>query len=215
ARTLASGMMNGITSPARPWFKLRVPTIPEEDQEIGAWLDEVERRMMFVMASSNFYNALAVMYLDLVIFGTAAMLVYEDYHSVIHCYNPALGEYFLGQDNRLRVNTFAREFNYTVQQCVTQFGIENVSDSVAMKYRQGGASLHENVKIVHLIEPNDPPIAGLARRFAFREIYWEAGQISKGILSLKGYNEIPGVFPRWEALGNDPYGSSPAMEALG
>ena len=28
ARILASGMMNGVTSPARPWFRLRVPGMP-------------------------------------------------------------------------------------------------------------------------------------------------------------------------------------------
>ena len=28
ARVLAAGMMNGITSPSRPWFSLRVPVSP-------------------------------------------------------------------------------------------------------------------------------------------------------------------------------------------
>ena len=31
ARTLAAGMMNGITSPARPWFRLRVTGINDEN----------------------------------------------------------------------------------------------------------------------------------------------------------------------------------------
>ena len=32
ARTLASGMMAGVTSPTRPWFKLRVDGYDEDDE---------------------------------------------------------------------------------------------------------------------------------------------------------------------------------------
>ena len=79
ARTLSAGIMNGTTSPSRPWFKLRVPGMNMTDQrELSIWLEEVERRLLQVMAESNFYNSMAVMYLDLAVFGTAANLIYED-----------------------------------------------------------------------------------------------------------------------------------------
>jgi hypothetical protein len=111
ARTLASGMMNGITSPSRPWFKLRIAGFSEDmDSASRVWLDEVERRMLLVLAESNFYNAMAVVYLDLVVFGTSAMLIYEDDESVIRCYNCALGEYYLIINDRLEVSGFARSF---------------------------------------------------------------------------------------------------------
>src|SRR5690606_30754377 len=113
------------------------------------WLDEVTKRMMLVMAESNFYNAMAVMYLDLVVFGTAAMLIYEDEQSTIHCYNPALGEYYLAQSAQLRVNTFAREFQYTVAQTVQMFGLENCSKQVQDHWKKGGAALGNMVKITH------------------------------------------------------------------
>lgn len=219
ARTLAAGMMNGITSPARPWFRLRVTGFSDElNHEARVWLDEVQRRMMQVMAESNFYNAMAVMYLDLVVFGTAGMLIYEDNRKVIHCFNPALGEYYLGQDSTLRVNTFAREFQYTVLQTVEMFGLENCSQQVQDYYKKGGASLLHPVKIVHLIEPNDKRDGALPAAFEFREYYWE---ISSGgsdqadtVLRVKGYYDFPCIAPRWELMANDSYGSSPAMDAL-
>ena len=113
ARVLASGMMNGITSPSRPWFTLRVPGYDDEGGPVTQWADEVTRRMMRVMGESNFYNSMAVLYLDLAVFGSAASLIYEDKEKVICCYNPALGEFYLGQDYRLKVNMFAREFGQT------------------------------------------------------------------------------------------------------
>lgn len=214
ARTLASGMMNGITSPARPWFTLRVHGADDKDHELRIWLDEVQRRMLLIMAESNFYNAMAVLYLDLVIFGTGAMLIYEDYKNVIRCFNPALGEYYLAQDFGLSVNTFAREFTLKVHQVVSEFGEENCSETVKAAYKLGGASAQRDVIIQHMIEPNVGKDSPVPSRYASREIYWEKGCVTGKVLRKKGFDEIPGVFPRWELCGNDAYGTGPASDAL-
>lgn len=216
ARTLASGMMNGVTSPSRPWFKLRLAGLDDDaNNPARLWLDEVTRRMLIVMAQSNFYNALAVMYLDLVIFGTAAMLLYEDRESVIRCFNPNLGEFYIAQSDRLQVNTFAREFEYTVAQCEQRFGRENLSDTLQEKCKLGGSGLQESIAITHLIEPNSYTDPKVGKQFPYREYYWESGGTAGRVLSAKGYFELPGIFPRWETSGNDSYGNSPGMDALG
>lgn len=217
ARILASGMMNGITSPARPWFSLRIAGQDDTvaNNPVRVWLDEVNRRMSYVLAESNFYNAMAVMYLDLVIFGTASMLIYEDFDSVIRCYNPSLGEFYFAQDDRLAVNTFARKFQYTVEQLVSRWGEENVSASTLRLWKKGGAATQETRTVVHLLEPNVDGKGKVSKRFPFRETYWEEDAPSGTVLAQKGFNEMPGLFVRWELSGNDSYGSCPAMEAIG
>jgi hypothetical protein len=215
-RVLAAGMMNGITSPSRPWFKLRIAGFGDDiDDEARIWLDECERRMLLAFGESNFYNAMAIMYLDLVFFGTAATLIYEDAESVFRCYNNALGEYYLGQSSRLQVNCFAREFNYKVRQVVERWGIENCSDRVKALWEQKGGSLQHDVTIIHLIEPNDQNDKLVPKTFPFREVYWEQGVTQGTVLSIRGFHELPGIFPRWELTGNDSYGTSPGMDALG
>lgn len=215
ARILAAGMMNGITSPSRPWFSLRVPGFTEDPNgQAKLWCDEVARRMMQVMAETNYYNAMAVLYLDLVVFGSAAMLIYEDDDNVFRCYNPALGEFYLGQDFRLSVNTFGRQFTLTVHQVVTQFGEENCSERVRNAWKKGGAALREPVDLCHLIEPNNDGKGKVNRRFPVRETYWEKSKSDGTVLAQRGFNEMPGIFPRWELTANDSYGTSPAMDAL-
>lgn len=214
ARTLAAGMMNGITSPSRPWFKLRIPAVKEESLTVTRWTEEVERRMLMIMAESNFYNSMAVAYLDLVVFGTAAVLVYENFDDVIRCFNPALGEFYLSQDYSQRVNVFARTFTNTVAQVVEEFGLENCSERVKQQYAQGGAGLETEITIHHLIEPNLPGAGALADRFSTREYYWETGFPQDQCLRKKGYIDIPGFFPRWELSGNESYGTSPASDTL-
>ena len=219
ARVLASGMMAGITSPTRPWFKFSIEHL-KDDQAVGAWLAECERRMMAVFQESNFYTAMAVMYFDLVVFGTAVVIVYEDYENVIHCFNPCAGEYFLELDSRFQVNQLAREFTLTHQQIADQFGIENVTDDVKASVNStknpgmSGQRTHEKL-VMHMIEPNDGFPGLVPKAFRFREAYWEWGSPRDKLLRVRGFHEWPGMCPRWDVVSNDAYGRSPGMDALG
>lgn len=216
ARTLAAGMMNGITSPARPWFKLRVMGMEEDlTSAVRIWLDDCERRMLKVFAESNFYNSLSTLYLDLVVFGTAEVLIYEDPKKVIHCTNPCLGEFYLMIDPQHRVCGTAREFIYTVYQLVTEFGEENVSDTVKAAWKEKGAAWKREVAVTHLIEPNVDGNRRVGAEFRYRETYWETSAVIGTVLRERGYYDFPGIAPRWELAGNDAYGTSPAMDALG
>ena len=220
ARTLAAGMMNGVTSPARPWFKLRVPGLAlTEHRDLAIWLEEVERRLLQIMAESNFYNSMSVMYLDLGVFGTAANLIYEDPDTVIRCYNPPLGEYFLANNDRNFVDIFARRFNVKVHQYIQRwpdrrYWSDRVKTAVSSSDRGG---MSQDIEIAHFIAPNHDGI--VPRRFKYYEMYWEARRSVDAqdgvLLELRGYNELPGIFGRWEISGTDPYGVAPGMDALG
>lgn len=213
ARTLASGMMAGITSPTRPWFKMKIDGY-EDDYEVGAWLAECEKRMMRVFQESNFYTAMAVMYFDLVVFGSACIIIYEDYDNVIHCCNPCLGEFFFELDYKFEVNTVGREFTMTYDQIFNQFGEKNVSEDVKRSQSVYGLGTYEKL-VAHLIEPNDKFHDVVPDTFPWREVYWEVGGESNKVLSAKGFYDWPCMTPRWDVTANDPYGRSPGMDALG
>ncbi len=225
ARTLSSGMMSGITSPTRPWVRFTVGDRTLSDQTpVKVWLDQVRDLMLLIMAESNYYTAKATQYLDLVVFGTAPMIIYEDFDDVIRCFNPAAGEYFCATDDKFRVNTFYREFTLTVPNVVQMFGLENCSPTVQAAYKGGGAQWRREIKIAHAIEPNDPvwtneattiEFTQVPKEFKWREVYWEWGQSQSLILRAKGYHDKPFSVPRWDVLANDAYGRSPAMDALG
>src|SRR5690606_23679199 len=82
--TLASGMLSGLTSPSRPWFKLGLSD-PDLNRFAPArnWLDDVQERMMAVFSKSNIYNSLHAVYQELGQFNTAAMMLLEDFENVI------------------------------------------------------------------------------------------------------------------------------------
>lgn len=228
ARNLASGLVSGKSSPTRPWFRLRVGTVDStQTSPTSLWLAECERLLYLIFSESNFYNTIAQFYFDLVIFGTASMLIYEDYENVINCINPCAGEYYVDIDGKYRPTIFYREFTLTVSAVVDEFGYENCSQAVRQLYDDtGGANRTRELIIAHSIEPNDDGNAtkfGISDRFAFRELYWEWGGSAspqgsnyqpQGFLRKKGYYEQPNITGRWDLVSNDAYGRSPAMDAL-
>lgn len=229
ARNLASGLVSGKSSPTRPWFKLKIGRLDStQTSPVSLWLAECERLLYLIFAESNFYNSIATFYYDLVIFGTAVMLIYEDYDNVINCYNPCYGEYYIDIDGKYRPVIFYREFTMTISALVNEFGIENVSDNIRKLYNDNsGANLTRELVVAHSIEPNDDGRAfefGFSDKFAFRECYWEWGgsASSQGgsnsppdFLRKRGYYELLNICARWDLVSNDAYGRSPAMDALG
>ena len=215
-RTLSAGMMSGITSPERPWFRLATPdpSLMELD-EVKTWMFHVEKRMMDIFSRSNLYNSLQTLYEEMGVFGTAAMLVEEDHEEVIRCYPFTAGEYGLALSARLNVDTFYREFQLTVAQTCEMFGLENTSEAVRGMHKNG--QLDKWVEIIHAIEPNH------ARdhtkkdnlNMPYRSVYFEKGALADKFLSDSGYEEFPIMAPRWHVTGADIYGRSPAMDVLG
>ena len=215
-RVLAAGMMSGMTSPARPWFRLTTSDNELDDYgPVKVWLKQVTQIMRDVFARSNTYLALHSMYEELGAFGTAPSLLLDDFDSVIHHYPLTAGEYCIATDYRGRVTTLYREFDKTVGEIVAEFGINKVSATVKSLYDRG--SLDQWVTLLHIIEPRsdrDPSMRD-AKNKAWKSCYIEMGANRDSYLRESGYDQFPVICPRWAATGGDTYGSSPGMEALG
>lgn len=224
ARTLASGMMAGLTSPARPWFRLATPDPDLADfGPVKEWLYAVELRLREIFARSNIYNALHMTYKEIGVFGTGPLVVAESFTDVIRGYPVTVGSYALDISEELEVDTMYREVPMSVKMIVERFGIERVSRRVKRDYEEG--NLAAEYVIMHAIEPNvgdlgyDGPELKFIQDKPFRSMYWEKATDSDGefpgLLLLSGYNERPMLGPRWDVTGTDIYGSSPGMDALG
>jgi len=190
--------------------------------DVKVWCDEVAKRMLKVMSNSNIYESLATMYFDLVVFGTAPIIIYDDKDTVIRAYNPCAGEYYLITDATLRVSELNRKFKATLNQIVGYFGLKALSPQMRDQYKNGGAATQYERVVAHAIEPNIPlivegeePSYPVPKTFKYREVYWIFEGDAPQPLACKGYHENPFVAIRWDTVSNDPYGRSPGMDALG
>lgn len=224
ARTLASGMMSGITSPARLWFRMTL-TDKEllEHESVKIWLEEVRTRMAAVLLRSNFYSVLSPFYSDLGVFATSAMIVEEDTEKIIRCTHFAIGEYWVAYNAKQQVRVFMREFEMTVRQVVEQFGqrvgdtiaTANLSETVQSSWRNG--TLEDPVTVVQIIYENGDydETKLLAKHKRFASCYYERGGKTDVFLDEGGFDEWPVMAVRWEVTSGDVYGTeSPGMIAL-
>ncbi|EPN9344612.1 portal protein [Cronobacter sakazakii] len=216
-RTLSSGMMSGITSPARPWFKLATPDPEMMDYgPVKLWLETVQNRMNDMFNKSNLYQSLPIIYSSLGTFGTGALAVLEDDEDVIRTMPFPVGSYYIANSPRLSVDTCFRKFSMTVRQLVREFGLNSVSSSTKIAFENG--TYEKWVDVVHAVYPNMNRETGKmnAKNKAFRSVYFEVGGDNDKVLRESGYDEFPIMAPRWEVNGEDVYGSScPGMIALG
>jgi hypothetical protein len=219
-RALSAGLMSGVTSPSRPWFRLGVPDKAlSEEGPVRMWLDDVETIMRRIFAASNTYRTLHGLYEELGIFGTGVSFVEDNFENVIHHNQLMVGEYCLNTDDNSNVDGLIREFEMTVDQTVRKFGIDKVSPTVKNLYDNG--NLLAAVEVVHMVHRREHrDVRKLdSGNMPYCSVYFEPGRNDAGKpgtnLREGGYNSFRVLAPRWVVRGNDVYGESPGMDALG
>lgn len=220
--TCVAGFMAHITNPARIWFKrARADRIGENFHELDEWLDETTSIQSQVMLKSNLYTELRKLYTQYINFGTGAMIVLEDDEDTIRCETFSLGTYWIGINNKRRVDEFLRNPVMTVRRLVEEFGLENVSDWSKNAWNNG--NFDQKVEILHWIGPNKiydhNKVENKYKKY--RELYVEVGDIASSgtqsspyypgtssgkLLRESGYDDFPVICPRWDCDGEDAYG---------
>jgi len=217
-RILSNGMMDGITSPARPWFRLRISGVSEDQlpRNVKVYFESIATSMLQMMAATNFYDTLAVTYQDWAGMGSGMMVIREDAKELFRAYNQPVGSFRFATDAAGRVNRASVNSFMSVEDIVKEFGLDNVTIATRGHYEAGGARLLHQTEVVWLVEENtkDMKLPALGKA-EYRELYWERGQSSGEILAVRPLMEWPGACPRWAVHGNMPYGNSPTMDALG
>ncbi|MGF1877274.1 portal protein [Photobacterium frigidiphilum] len=216
-RVAAGGMYSGITNPVTKWLRLNV-----EDKELNKYhlvrlyLDTCADLILGMLASSNFYNVVPSMFMDLLTYSGSSVGFEKDPLTVMRFYPNPIGSYRLGIGPRQNVSTHGRKIEYRVSQVVEKFGLDNVSQSIKSAYRSG--KYNQLTEVRHLVfdNPDFVPRAFSAVRKPICSIWYDPADDRNPFLRRSGFDEFPFVTPRWEVIGNDTYGSfGPGMLALG
>lgn len=215
-RVLAAGMMAGMTSPARPWFRLATPDADlNKSPAVKLWLAQVTRLMLDIFGKGNTYRALHSGYEELGAFGTMSSILMPDYKNVIHQYPLTAGEFCLATNWKGEVVTLYREFQKTVGEIVGEFGLDSCSETVRQQFNRGNLDVW--ITLVHAIEPRTDRDSTKrdSRNMAWKSVYFELSGERGKYLSEGGFRRFPALAARWATSGGDVYGNSPGMDALG
>ncbi len=229
--TLSAGMMAGMTSPARPWFRLATSDKNlMEYAPVKLWLNDVTELMQDIFSRSNTYRALHASYEELGSFATEAMIIENNFDTVIHATTLTAGEYAIATDDQGKVNTLFREYEMTIDQIISKFvarpngQMDWAVVSPAIK-NLWDAHRHYDawVPVVHAIEPRPWGEREYgnksSKHMPIRSCYIEknASDLTHGNVFLResGYKDFPATVSRWATRGGDVYGHGPSFRALG
>ena len=199
-RTMAAGLMSGMTSPARPWHRRKVRDDLMDDGEVRSWLAQVEHIERSILHKSNFYNSIHTVYTELGSFGTAPLYRQPSFDNVIRFRPFTAGEYVIAENDLGEVDTLGRHFTMTVGQIIQKFvhsedgAMDWKGVSKATKKLWDDGNYDARVEVVHFIELSSE---------------------SDEFLMESGYNKFPAYVPRWDVLSGEVYGRSPGMDNLG
>lgn len=220
-RVLGAGMMAGITSPARPWFRLTTPN-PElsEQGAVKVWLADVEDIIRQCLARSNIYKQLSKLYYDLAVFGQCPLFIEEDPDDIFRATVYPVGSYALANNARGQVNTLFRECGMTVRQVVEKFGEEHLSSITRAAWKNKNRR-EQWVDLLHIVTAREPGERARGdysgRGMPWKSCWLELRADSKaGLLGEGGFNENPLLAPRWETTAENSYGTgNPGRLMLG
>ena len=213
ARTLASGLMGGITPANSRWFGLDVGDETDEERQ---WLDDAADTIWQNIHAANFDAAGFECCLDVVAAGW--FVLFTDLNREIgggYAFEQwPLAECFISstrQDGR--ADTIYRKYCMTAQQAVEHFTKRGgkVSDKLHQKAMD---KPYENVELVRVIEPRQLYVPGskLSKNMPFMSCDIEVD--GKHVILEQGFEEFPCAVPRWTMIPGSVYAVGPAFDAL-
>jgi len=215
-RTSAAGMQHGLSSPAKPWFRLTLSNRElAKFAPVKSYLEEVRQIMSAYFAGSNFYVATYAVYKEILSFATAAMVMLPSPKKIINSMAFTAGEYFVATNAERDVDTLYRVFQMTARGVYQEFGER------AKQFRAIEQALEKNkqnswFKVVHAVAPNNDREYGMLdnRNMAFTSDYYLYENNDDGFLRESGFVMFPFMVPRWDVTSSDVYGMGPGMDVL-
>lgn len=218
--TLASGMLSGTCSPSRQWFKLSVSKSQASgDTGFVSALQKLESAVLLELQRSNFYRTMHQVYKFEGAFGTGCALI-DDIQDKNK--DPALnliimpfGSYALHVDHLNRVDGLYRKLKMSTADILNTFGEKDLPETVQKAVEN--QEKNSEFVVLHIIEKTPPEKLVKEKqqiKKEFSSYYFLEGEKEK-FLRISGFERFPAITPRWEVIGDDPYGECPATLSLG
>ncbi len=208
--------MAGMTAPrAQRWHGVR-SGIPELDDRpaVKRYFETLSAALFYhrYAAAANFSNQYHEVQLSLGLFGCAPMWVDEVVGGGLLYRSIHVGQCFVEEDQHGRIGTVYQRFPLSARNAARRFG----EDRLPPKMREALAAGKgwQEFEFIQAVRPNDAPDPARRdwRAMPIEEIVTLASE--PFIVRQGGYRTMPIVVPRYTASSREPYGRSPAMQAL-
>lgn len=209
---LAHALNGSLTNPSTEWFKASINDAAlAKDYEVTQWLDQVTRVINHYLQQSNFGEAMLEVYLDILMYGTAGMLIEPDDEDLISFSARNIGELVIAENSNNRIDTIFRLSRMTARQAAQKFGVDKLTKA-QQKILEDRPDT--KLKILHVIMPrHDYDKTKIDKKNKPIASYW-IDLDSKELIDESGYEEHPLPVARWAKVAGDVYAYSPSMQCM-
>lgn len=211
-----------VTPRGQAWHRLRAPDDAlNEDPAVKAWFDDTNKRLFKERErpGAGFYAAMDEVYLSLLVFGTACLLVEEVFDTetapdamnvprVVRYQAVPLNQVYVKTDGFGKVSCVYRVLPLSAYAIKSRFG-DRTPQRVEAALKSDPGCMFD---LVHAVEPR--PLGGrkgpLDHRFDGVLFLPE----EQAPLSAGGYHEMPYLVPRWRVINGETYGRGPGARTL-
>jgi hypothetical protein len=206
----AASIQGGMIPANAQWFGLDVGQ--ETDAE-RAFIDATAKFLWENIHASNFDAEAFDAMTDVMIAGWPVLYCDERDEGGFYFETWPIGQCAIGSSRSgSLIDTVYRTYEYTVSQCVAEFGEANVSQTVRDKY--AASKFDDKVKLLHAIEPRQMRLVGSQRAKDLPVASYHMECDTRHILRESGYHEFPCMVPRWSRLPGSGYATGPMSDAL-
>ena len=214
SEVLKSNFSSGMTPENSRWFGLDAG---QRGEEASTWMDGAAQFIFEHIHSSGFSATSYECYSDLVPAGWFVLYIDQAKDSQgrdAPGYNfeawPLSQCRIASSKPSGRVDTVYRVFSPTIEQLVTEYGVDKVSPGVREKW--AAKRYTEKVEVLWAIEPQHGSNGMLAKNLPFRSVHME--RTCKHIMRESGYHEFPCAVPRWRLIPGTPYATGIGSNVL-
>lgn len=222
AQTLAANMMGAVTNPALVWARYKFRQVElNDDQEVAQWLNACDEIQMAAYAASNFYQACHTFYLNLGVFGTAAMWTGTQYavkrdlrlEAALRFQTLGTGTYGIAENADGKVDTLFRVLKLSPRQAMQLF--EGQCSELIQRAATLPMVMDGPKDFLHCVYPRTDVWRGSRqdnKAMPWASVYLECD--TRFVNDESGFEEFPFLVSRWETLGTAPWGFGPGHMAL-
>jgi len=216
--TLVAGLCGYAVNPNIVWMKLGL-----SDQDVMKaygvkdWLEGVELSEYEEFDNLNFYPEMKIVIEQATTFGFGILFIEEDIvNAQVRFRQIDAPEVFLDTNEYNEYETVFRRFFMSVENAVSRFGIEKMSQSIKEQWdiKDGTGRNIKEIEILHAVfrRKNKKGVSERNTEMPFASFFVDMA--NDHIIEESGYDSFPYAIFVWDRIGGMKYPISPAIKAI-
>ena len=216
--TLADSHMSSLVPLGSVWFKWGPPDRFKSNDKIVSWYADGSSKALKRLSDTNFYTSIYSLFRDRCGPGTGGMFINKGKKKIFNFTYMPLGSYAVAENDDGEIDVVYRSFELTSTEAIEKFGADKVGKTINECHAEamGGDvnSMSKKFQFVHGVRPREKRDKKMidALNMKFESVYIFVQD--KLTVEEGGFDTFPFVISRFEKWGSEPYGFSPAFNAL-